>query len=919
MTDRATTGHPTTDDPMPAGPLLETKFNVPTGHGRLVPRTRLSTQAGRATAATLTLISAPAGFGKTTVMAELARGANDDAVTAWLSLDRADNDPVTFWTYVIEAIERAAPGLGSSARSILAGSPGAVEVALTALLNSLAASPVDIVLVLDDAHVIESPTIHEQLDYFLDHLPERGHVVIGTRADPAIPLARLRARRELVEIRASDLRFSAEETADYLGLMDLSLRAEDVATLEGRTEGWIAALQLAALSLQGRADPSEFIDAFAGDDRYIVDYLVEEVLRRPSTERREFLLKTSILGRFTAALADAVTGRGDGRATIDALDRANLFLVALDDQRRWYRYHHLFGGVLQAYLADELPGEVATLHHRASEWHEAHGDSGEAIQHALGAGDADRAAELVERAFPALRQVRREPTLRAWLDAIPREVIDRRPVLAVAYAGAILSANETAGIAELLARAEELIAGDPDPSGSGRYAVVDLEEFRRLPAMIELYRAGVAKMHGDLEGNIAHARRVLDLVGESDHVGRGGAAAFLGLAYWGMGDLEAGERWYAEGMADLAKAGHVTDQVGGAIVRADMRLVEGRLGDAARIYEEGLALAHRFEPWLRGVVDMHTGLADIAYRRGHLAEARAQLDAGRRLSHDRAFPRDPYRSRVVEALIMQAEGDIDPALALLREAERLYLSEFSPDIWPVAALRARVSIAHGRLADARGWAKQQDLSTADPITHVHEFELLTLARLLVAEASEGRADRLPDALGLLDRLVAGAAEGGRHGSRLESLVVQALARHVADDATGAGESLAAAIEIAEPEGYVRVFLDAGPAMVRLLQSEARRPDAPAYVRSLVGAAGRGPERAATGPDHGRGQRLVEPLSERELEVLRLLRSELDGPAIALELVVSLNTLRTHTKNIYAKLGVGSRRAAVRRAEELGLR
>ena len=906
---------------MTAGPLLETKFNVPVAHGRLVPRPRLSAQIARATTATLTLVSAPAGFGKTTVMAELAHRGDEGVVTAWLSLDRADNDPVTFWTYVIEALERAAPGLGSGATSMLAGAPGAVEVALTALLNSLAASPTDIVLILDDAHVIESPAIHEQLDHFLDHLPARGHVVIGTRADPAIPLARLRARGALVEIRAGDLRFAPAETADYLGLMDLSLQADDVATLEARTEGWIAALQLAALSLQGRADPGEFIDAFAGDDRYIVDYLVEEVLRRQTPERRGFLLRTSILARFTASLADAVTARDNGRATIDALDRANLFLVALDDQRRWYRYHHLFGGVLQAYLADELPDEVPSLHGRASDWYEAHGDRNAAIQHAVAAGDPERAAELIERAMPEMRQRRREPTMRAWLEAIPRDTLERRPVLLVAYAGTILSANETAGIDALLTAAERLIATVDEPTPTEPYVAVDPEELQRLPAMIELYRSALAKVRGDLAGNIAHAQRVLELVTTSERVGRGGAAALLGLAYWGMGDLEAGERWYAEGMADLATAGHITDQVGGAIVRADMRLVAGRLGDAQRIYEDGLSLARGVEPPLRGVVDMHTGLADIAYRRGNITDAKTHLAAGRDLGDDFAFPRDPYRSRVVEARIAQAEGDIDAAMAMLREAERLYLSEFSPDIWPVAATRARLAIAHGRLVEAREWARSSGLSTADPISHPHEFEHVTLARLLVADASEGRVDDLPDALGLLDRLVAATDFGGRHGSRLGALVVQALARHVADDAAGARESLAAAIEIAEPEGDVRVFLDEGPAMVRLLQAVARRSDAPAYVHTLVQAAGDGgrPERAGAGQDRGQGQGLIEPLSERELEVLRLLGSELDGPAIARELVVSLNTLRTHTKNIYAKLGVGRRRAAVRRAEELGLR
>ena len=895
-------------------PLLETKFHQPTPHGRLVPRARLSQQVERATAATLTLVSAPAGFGKTTVMSELANRPAG-AHIAWLSLDPGDNDPVTFWTYVAEAVERAAPGVGSGARSILTGAQGTVDAAVTTLLNALSGVEADVLLVLDDFHVIESPSIHAQVGYLLEHMPARGHLVIGTRADPAIPLSRLRTRGGLVEIRASDLRFSAEEAASYLEVMGLSLTDENVATLEARTEGWIAALQLAALSLQGRTDATDFIAAFAGDDRYIVDYLVEEVLRRQPPETRDFLLKTSILSRFTSLLADAVTAGEGGLATIEALDRANLFLVPLDNQRRWYRYHHLFGGVLQAYLAAEMPGEVSVLHRRASDWFERNGDPAEAIEHAFRAGDPEHAADLVELAIPEMRQSRHDPTMRRWMDSIRREIVARRPVLAVGYAGTILSANEVEGVAELLDGAERQLGEAGHRSAAEDAAILDATEHERLPAMVELYRAALAKIRGDLEGNIAHARRVLELVGETDHVGRGGAAAFLGLAYWGMGDLEEGDRWYAEGMAELEKDGYISDLVGGAIVRADIRLAEGRLGDAMRIYEEGLALASRSEPPLRGATDMHTGLADVAYQRGRLDDARAQLDAARGLGDKFAFPRDPYRSRVVEARIRQAEGDLNGAVALLHEAERLYLSEFSPDVHPVAAVRARMLVAHGRLAEARAWAQTHGLSANDKLSYVREFEHTTLARLLVAEASEvseGRADALATVVGLLDRLLTAAEGGRRNGSRLEILIVQALARYAAGDRAGAFAALDDAIALAEPEGYVRVFLDEGPAMGRLLQDAARQPTASPVVRELLraasGASERPPARQAT----------VEPLSERELEVLRLLRSDLNGPDMARELVVSLNTLRTHTKNIYAKLGVGSRRAAIRRAEELGL-
>jgi LuxR family maltose regulon positive regulatory protein len=379
-----------------------------------------------------------------------------------------------------------------------------------------------------------------------------------------------------------------------------------------------------------------------------------------------------------------------------------------------------------------------------------------------------------------------------------------------------------------------------------------------------------------------------------------------------MGDLEAGYRWYDEGMASLAKAGHRADLVGGAIVRADIRLAEGRLVEAQRLYEEGLALAMASRPPLRGATDMHTGLAAIAYERDQLADAKGHLVRSRELGDGLAFPRDLYRSRLVQARIDQAEGDVESALRLLDEADRLYLSEFAPDTHPVAAIRARLLVAYGRLAEARAWAGARDLTPVDPISYVGEFEHTTLARLLIAEASEGRPQALADALQLLDRLLAAAEQGKRDGSRLEILVATALAHDAGGDSARALRAFDAAVEIAEGQGYVRVFLDEGPAMTRLLKVAVRRPKASTYVQALVRAS----SGALAVPSAQQG--LIEPLSERELDVLRLLRSDLDGPGMARELVVSLNTLRTHTKNIYAKLGVGSRRAAVRRAEELDL-
>ena len=430
-------------DSLVPAPLLETKLYVPRSRRGLVPRPRLSERLDRGTALKLTLVSAPAGFGKTTLLTEwLAAGPSGPAgerLAAWLSLDRADNDPASFWIYVIAALRTVASGAGESALALLhAAQPPPVETVLTVLLNDLAAVAGDIVLVLDDYHVIDARDVQDEMAFLLDHLPPRLHVVIASRADPALPLARLRARGELVDIRAAELRFTPDEAAAYLNeMMGLQLTARDVAALEGRTEGWIAALQLAALSLQGRDDVAGFIAGFAGDDRYVVDYLAEEVLQRQPDRVQAFLLQTSILGRLSGPLCDAVTGQGGGKAMLAALDRGNLFLIPLDDRRRWYRYHHLFADVLRARLLDEQPGQVPGLHRRASAWYQQNGEPSAAIGHALAAGDFGRAADLVELAIPAMRRSRQEATLRGWLKTLPDEVVRVRPVLSVGLAGGV--------------------------------------------------------------------------------------------------------------------------------------------------------------------------------------------------------------------------------------------------------------------------------------------------------------------------------------------------------------------------------------------------------------------------------------------------------------------------------------------------
>jgi LuxR family maltose regulon positive regulatory protein len=890
----------------------------------LVLRPRLSERLDRGAASKLVLVSAPAGFGKTTLLTEwLAAGPagpGGERLAAWLSLDRGDNDPASFWAYVIAALRTVASEVGEGALALLdAPQPAPIEVVLTTLLNDLGAVAGEIVLVLDDYHVIEGREVQGGMAFLLDHLPPGLHVVIASRADPVLPLARLRARGELAEIRAAQLRFTAEEAAAYLTGMGLALTARDVAALEGRTEGWIAALQLAALSMQGRDDVASFIAGFAGDDRYVVDYLAEEVLARQSDRVQAFLLQTSILGRLSGPLCDAVTGQGGGKAMLEALDRGNLFLVPLDDRRRWYRYHHLFADVLRARLWDEQPGQVPGLHRRASEWHGQNGELSEAVGHALAAGDFERAAGLVELASPAMRRTRQEAKLRGWLEVLPSEVVRARPVLSVDFAGVLLMGGELEGVEGRLRDAERWLAPatghrEEPQDPAAEMVVADEEEYLRLPATIESYRAAQALARGDAPGTVRHAQRAIELALDDDHLCRASAAALLGLVYWGSGDLEAGHRAYSACVAGLRRAGHIADTFGCSIALADIRSTQGRLGDALRTLEQALQLAgEQGGPVLRGTADMYVGMSEIARERDDLRAATQLLLRSQELGEHTGLPQNRYRWRVAMARVRQAEGDLHGALDLLNEAERLYVSDFFPNVRPVPAVRARVWIAQGRLGEALGWAREQGLSVDDDLSYLREFEHITVARLLLARYQDERAQRLMhEAAGLLERLLPAAETGGRTGRVIEILVLRALAHQALGDTPAALAALERAMMLAEPEDYVRVFADEGPPMTSVLRAAAKQGTRRDYARRLLAAVG------TTETGSRTTLALIDPLSERELDVLRLLGTELDGPAIARELMVSLNTMRTHTKNIYAKLAVTNRRAAVRRAAELNL-
>ncbi|GAB3764971.1 LuxR family maltose regulon positive regulatory protein [Nocardioides ginsengisegetis] len=897
-----------------ADPLVETKLLAPRPRRALVPRPRLDDLLRRASDSPVTVVSAPAGFGKTTLVTQWLTGAGDGPV-AWVALDERDRDATSFWTYVLQALDRAVPGSAAAALTLLRSGQAPVEAVLAGLVNELSVHFGEVTLVLDDYHLADGVDVASGMTFLVDHLPPQLRLVLATRADPALPLSRLRARGELVEVRAADLRFTREEVADYLNdLHGFDLASADITALESRTEGWVAALQLAALSLRDRDDPSAFIAGFAGDDRFVVDYLADEVLARQPDDVRRFLLDTSILDRLTGPLCDAVsppsgrTSGGSGRSMLDTLERAGLFLVALDDRRGWFRYHHLFGDVLHAHLLEERPDEVRDLHRRAAGWWAEEGDTVAAVRHALAAGDADRAAGLAELAIPHLRRDRREDVIRRWADDLPADVVGRRPVLAIGLVGGLMASNDFDGVDGRLRDVERMLAGPATD-----LVVEDAGELARVPAAVAMYGAALTLIGGDPAGTVARAHRALELAAGDDLV-TGAAAALSGLASWTTGDIEAAHRSYATSMRSLTRAGHVADVLGCPIAMADMELRLGRLRDADRTLVDALELARTGpgDTVVRGTADMLVGLSRTAWYRNDLAGSAEHLRHADELGEAASLAQNPYRWRVGMARLRAAEGDLAAALELLDEAERVYVGDYSPNVQPVHASRARVLAARGDLAAALAWASRHRVAADDDLTYLREYEHITLARILLAEhAATGSAPSLRDAATLLDRLLAAAAAGGRFGTVIELEVLRCQALRATGGPDPALAALRHAVELAEPDGWIRVFVDASPAVTDLLRTLAEKHPRSGFLRELVAAAAPAPVRTARVD-------LVDPLSDRELDVLRLLRSDLDGPAIARELVVSLNTVRTHTKHIYAKLGVNNRRAAISRAHQLGL-
>jgi LuxR family maltose regulon positive regulatory protein len=897
-------------------PILATKLYIPLPRSKIVLRPRLIEQLNEGLSASckLTLISAPAGFGKTTLISEWVTGCGQPV--AWLSLDEGDNAPTGFLAYLVAALQTIAANIGNGVLAILQSpQPPSIESILTTLLNEITTIPDHFVLVLDDYHVIDSKQVDNTLTFLLEHLPSHMHLVITTREDPHLPLARLRARNQLTELRAADLRFTPSEAAEFLNqMMGLNISAEDIAALETRTEGWIAGLQLAAISMQGHQDAASFIKSFTGSHHFVLDYLVDEVLRHQPESIQTFLLRTSILDRMCGSLCDAVllTPSASGQETLEYLERANLFIVPLDNERHWYRYHHLFGDLLRQRLGK--PADLAEFHKRASQWHEENGDLGAAFHHAIAAGDFVRATWLAETAWQGMNESFQSAAWLGWVKKLPDKLIRTRPVLCAQIAQAFTDTGNLEASELRLQDAERCLDGSE---------LANEAKLKPLPAMIALTRAYNAQVQGDPAATVKFAELALQLIPEDDFDWRARAINILEVINWASGNLEEAIRGLSDWMKSMTQLGNHVFVVASAFAVADMLVVLGSLSEAERTYQDALQLAAQHGPEAEHITaHHHLGLSMIYRQRGDDTLAAHHLKRAAELGLQTTLVDWLYRWHVAQAQLKEAAGDLETALALLDEAKRVYIQTLIPDLRPIAALKARIHLKQGRPDKAQAWAAERGLSLADEVSYLHEFEHLALARLEITN---------PMVNVLLTRLLQAAEAQKRQGSALDILLVQALAHEAQGNHPQALAALERALALAEPEGYVRIFVDEGEAMRLLIEKQSRNRDHPlsGYADKLLAAFSQpvAAPKSAT-PSLHQAQRgasvihqksdMIEPLSERELEVLKLLRSELSGPEIAQQLIVSLHTLRTHTNNIYNKLGVNNRRAAVRCAEELDL-
>lgn len=927
--DRSVENHPPT--------ILTTKLYMPRTRFHLVSRPHLLERLQRGLNGKLTLISAPAGFGKTTLLTEWMQQVSHPV--AWVSLDEQDADPVTFLAYVVAAFQTVAPAVGATTWARLhAPQPQPIESLISTLLNDLVALPQQHILVLDDFHMVHTPAIQQVITFLLDHLPPQLHLVIATRADPALPLARLRARNDLTEMRATDLQFTAEEAGAFLTeVMGLPLSTADVAALEARTEGWIAGLQFAALAMRDRTDVASFITAFAGTHRFVIDYLVDEVLTRQSQPLQTFLLQTAILDRLCASLCDAVVATdteqvpdqatdvqpsASSQALLDALERANLFLISLDDARHWYRYHHLFSEVLRARLASSSSqATVAQLHRRAATWYAQHALYREAIHHVLAAHDWEWAADLIEQHGVSLGTSGHLSTILGWLDAFPQAFIRARPTLSIFHAFLLMATNQIDAAENRLQDAERAVETD-----------TPAEQVRIIRGQVTEHRGTIARSLGDLTHCVALAHQALDLLPEPDP----GARLHAAHAFLVSGDVTpAMEEVVAATVPPVRTLLNPSATLRSITLLARLQVLQGRLRAAAATFDEAVRVVddQRDLRFLPSSLSYYVGLGDLQREWNNLQAADNLLAHGMEHVKGALTPDADWATLgyIARARVQQARGDTIGALATCEEfmdlARRRHFAAHL--VTRAAAAHARIALAQGNLAGAMRWADTSDLHTEDDVWYPREEEYLTFARVRIAQtrvrASNAKPD-LQDVLRLLDRLLHAAQADARIGSVIEMFILRALALQALGNLHGAVDVLEQALLLAEPEGYIRVFVDEGTPLADLLRLAHTRRSAAGYVERLLSAYTsentdqHAPSAAMEPPSTPSSELLplVEPLSNREVEVLRLIATGKSNAEIAHMLVIAVSTVKTHTNTIFGKLGVSSRTQAVARARELYL-
>jgi LuxR family maltose regulon positive regulatory protein len=905
--------------------LLATKLHIPQTQPGFVPRQRLLEALNAGQARGVVLVCAPAGFGKTALLADWARRGR--RAVAWLSLDAGDNDPARFWRHATAALDQVRSGIAERVGPLIGPpAPPSFEGLVTALINELASQPGEdeVLLVLDDYHLLESQPVHESLTFLLGHLPPGLRLVLASRSDPPLPLARLRARGQLAELRGPELRFTADEAAALLleaagpGLPDTA-----AAALTARTEGWAAGLQLAGLSLRGQADVAGFVAGFGGTHRYVLDYLTEEVLGRQSDQMRTFLLETSVLERLSGPLCDAVTGRTGSRAMLEAIERAGLFLVPLDEVRGWWRYHQLFADLLRVRLRQQWPERIPALHRNAAAWHEEHGLADAAVRHAVAAGDMNWAARLIEQYFDELFYLRGErATLQRWFSALPADTIRSRPRLLLAQAAQADTGGRVEEVGGLLDGAEHAhadAADEPFEPSAGQAASLLVN----VPATIAVFRAYLAELRGDAEGAASFASRALAEIGDGERMLDFITQGHLAIAEWLGGRLTEAEHTFVSSITGWRTAGLPTLIAWGAHHLGQVQRAQGRLDAARGTYQQALEVnAPDGRPATPAAGIAYVGLGEVAYQRGDLDAALRYFTQGVALCRQFTYAPPLATGLATLAWTLHAGGDASGALDAMGEAERAAPGPAVGLVNPVPAQRARLLLAQGDVAGAARWTQKLGLGAGDEPGYSREPEYLVLARVLLAQ-------RFPAAaLALLERLHTAAGAQGRTGSIIEIRALQALVLAASGEEASAQATLAGALTLASPQGYIRVFADEGRPMGalldRLVAAQAEEHIVASgipsgYLAGLLRAFNPthsvphpGPGAAAARPG------LPEPLTARELEVLRLIAAGQSNQRIAHGLVVTLDTVKKHVSHVLAKLGATNRTEAVTRARRLGL-